>query len=285
MRIAVALLVWLTSIPAIAAEMKIQRDVAYTSPADGQRRLDIYAPQTGDNHPIAIWIHGGGWRKGDKAVGARQKPQAFVDRGYVFVSINYRFVPDVTVQEMAGDIARAVKWVHTHADEHGGSSEMIFVMGHSAGAHLAALVSTDARYLKAQGLSLSNIAGCVPVDTAVYDIPSQVKEIGLLRRATYTSVFGKDEENQRELSPQTYVAKNHSIPPFLVLHVADRRDSTRQSNAFVQALRKADVQAKAVPAAGKTHGTINLDLGKSDDKPTAALFEFLAEVKQSRKRD
>ncbi len=100
----------------------------------------------------------------------QRKPQAFVDKGFVFVSVNYRFVPDVTVNEMTGDIAKAIKWVHDHAGDYGGDPKTIFVAGHSAGAHLAALVCTDESYLKAEGLSLSNIKGCIPVDTAVYDI-------------------------------------------------------------------------------------------------------------------
>jgi acetyl esterase/lipase len=148
-------------------------------------------------------------------------------------------------------------------------------MGHSAGAHLAALVCTDDRYLKAEGLSLANIKGCIPVDTAAYDVPSQVKSIGLLRKTTNTSVFGEDETSQKELSPITYVAKGKEIPPFLILHVADRQDSGQQSNAFSKALREADVEASVVAAEGKDHGSINRDLGLPDDKPTIAMFEFL----------
>ncbi len=137
------------------------------------------------------------------------------------------------------------------------------------------MVCTDDRYLKAEGLSLANIKGCVPVDTAAYDVPSQVKNIGPLRKSTYTSVFGEDEKSQKERSPIDYVAKGKEIPPFLILHVADRPDSKRQSNAFANALREADVDATVVAAEGKDHGSINRDLGLPDDKPTIAMFEFL----------
>jgi len=269
-----AIIMLLTSMPVFAAEMKVQRNIAYTDPADAQRRLDVYSPTVGENHPIAIWIHGGGWRRGDKAA-VQRKPGAFVEKGYIFVSVNYRFVPDVTVSEMTGDIAKAIKWVHDHAVEHSGSPETIFVMGHSAGAHLAALVCTDDRYLKAEGLSLANIKGCVPVDTAAYDVPSQVKNIGSLRKSTYTSVFGEDQKSQKELSPISYVAKGKEIPPFLILHVADRPDSKEQSHALAKALREADVDATVVAAEGKDHGSINRDLGLPDDKPTISMFEFL----------
>ena len=101
---------------ALAAESKVHRDLAYVEPADASRRLDVYAPADGKDHPVLVWIHGGGWRQGDKS-GVQHKPQAFVDKGFVFVSVNYRFVPQVTVKEMTGDIAKAIKWVHDNAKE------------------------------------------------------------------------------------------------------------------------------------------------------------------------
>jgi len=120
MRCIPAMIVLLAATPVFAAEMKVRRNIAYTDPADARRRLDVYAPTDGTNHPVTVWIHGGDWRQGDKA-GVQNKPEAFVDKGYVFVSVNYRFVPDVTVNEMTGDIAKAIKWVHDHAAEHGDS--------------------------------------------------------------------------------------------------------------------------------------------------------------------
>src|SRR5436190_22641432 len=156
--------------PLAAAESRAQHGVAYVEPKSERQMLDLYAPANGSDHPVVVWIHGGGWRQGDKR-GVQQKPQAFVDKGFVFVSTNYRFVPQVTVKEMTGDVARAIRWAHDHAKEYGGNPNSIFVMGHSAGAHLAALVCTDDRYLNTEGLSLSIIKGCVPVDTAAYDIP------------------------------------------------------------------------------------------------------------------
>jgi arylformamidase len=198
-------LVLVGSSPAWSTETIVRRNIAYAEPAHERQRLDIYAPKDGSQHPIAIWIHGGGWKLGDKAA-VQRKPEAFVEKGYVFVSVNYRFVPEVTVKEMAGDIAKAIKWIHDHAAEQGGSADQIFVMGHSAGAHLAALVCTDDRYLKAEGLSLANIKACVPVDTAAYDVGQLVKSLGPLRRTTYTSVFGQGEAGQKESSPLSHVA-------------------------------------------------------------------------------
>jgi acetyl esterase/lipase len=267
-------ILFLLATPLFAAEPKVSRDLAYAEPKNERHTLDVYAPTEGKDHPIIVWIHGGGWRNGSKS-GVQNKPQSFVDKGFVFVSVNYRFVPQVTVKEMTGDIAKAIKWVHDHAAEYGGDPNTIFVAGHSAGAHLAALVCTDDRYLKAEGFSLANIKGCFPVDTAAYDVPKQVAGVGGLRSATYTSVFGSDEAAQKELSPITFVAKDKSIPAFCLLHVADRPDSTAQSKAFAKALQDVGVEATVVPGEGKNHGTINRDLGVEGDKPTKAVFEFL----------
>lgn len=266
---------------ALAAEPQVHRDLAYVEPADASRRLDVYAPNDGTDHPVLVWIHGGGWRQGDKS-GVQHKPQAFVDRGFVFVAVNYRFVPQVTVKEMTGDIAKAIKWVHVHAREYGGTPDTMFVAGHSAGAHLAALVCTDDGYLKAETLSLSNITGCIPVDTAAYDIPGKVKNAGPLRSSMSASPFGDNEADMKQLSPVLHVAKDKGIPPFLILHVADRPDSTAQSRAFAKALVDAGVQAQLVPGEGKNHGTINRDLGLPDDEPTKAVFQFLDRLLKGR---
>src|SRR5262245_50371403 len=127
MRSLVACILCLASTQLLAAEPKIQRDIAYAEPKTERRMLDVYAPAEGKDHPVVVWIHGGGWRAGNKQ-GVQQKPQAFVEKGYVFVAINYRFVPQVTVKEMTGDVAKAIRWVHDHAQDIGGKVDSIFVM-------------------------------------------------------------------------------------------------------------------------------------------------------------
>jgi arylformamidase len=264
----------LLSMPGVAAEMQVHRDLAYAEPKNPRQTLDLYAPVEGSNQPVIVWIHGGGWRQGDKGA-VQHKPRAFVEKGFVFVSVNYRLRPEVTVKEMTGDIARAIRWVHDHAEKYGGSPETIFVAGHSAGAHLAALVCTDDRYLKVQGLPVSLIKGCIPVDTAAYDVAEKSKSLGPVRAQSAASVFGSEVAVQRDLSPAAHVAKDKSIPPFLILHVADRPDSRAQSQAFAKLLEAAGVKAVVVAAQGKTHGTINRDLGVPGDEPTKSIFEFL----------
>ncbi len=284
MRLASTLLAALVAAPAAPAadgEPKVRRDLAYAEPKAERRTLDVYAPAAaGAGRPVVVWVHGGGWRRGSKAdVGA--KPRAFTDRGCVFVAVNHRFVPDVTVAEMTGDVAKAVRWVHDHAGEFGGDPDAVFVMGHSSGAHLAALVCTDGRYLKAEGLTLGAVKGCVPVDVSAYDVPKLLADgTGSVPAATYKAVFGEAADGQREVSPAAHVAKGKGVPPFLILHVADRPDTKAQSHAFADKLTAAGVPAKVVAAEGKTHGSIGSDLGKPDDPPTRAVFEFLDGVRK-----
>ena len=262
-----------TSIAALAAEPKVQRDLPYAEPKNERQTLDVYSSADGKGRPIVFWIHGGGWQRGDKTE-VQTKPQAFVDKGFVFVSTNYRFVPHVTIQEMAGDVAKAIRWTHDHAKDFGGDPGTLFVMGHSAGAQLAVLVSTDETYLKKEGLSLANIKGCVPVDGDTYDVPLQIATVEQRRADSYRKKFG-DEKSQLALSPVTHAAKDKHIPPFLILHVADHPETKLQSERLAKALSAVGVSAKAFPADGKDHTTINSELGQPDDKPTAALHEFL----------
>ena len=281
MRVTTLLILMLTS-PILAAERKVLRDVAYAEPKNERQTLDVYAPAEGEGHPVIFWIHGGGWKAGDKK-SVSKKPQIFVDKGFVFVATNYRFLPEVTVKDMAGDIAKAIRWVHDHAEEFGGDPNSIIVMGHSAGAHLAALVCTDDGYLKAEKLSLSVLKGCVPVDCSMYDIPKRIKDGGDTPPATIKAVFTDKDEWQRQCSPAAHIAKGKSIPPFLILHVAARADTKAQSHWLADKLKEAGVSAKVVAAEGKTHGTIGSDLGLPGDKPSVAVFEFLDRLQRPMK--
>ncbi|MBI1346978.1 alpha/beta hydrolase fold domain-containing protein [bacterium] len=255
----------------------VQRDVSYVeTKAAPSQSLDIYAPAKSDVlKPVMLFIHGGAWRIGDKSQ-VQEKPQVFVDRGYLFVSLNYRMTAETSPREQAADVARAIHWVQTHIAEYGGDPAQLFVMGHSAGAHLAALVSTDERFLKDVGLPLSTIQGTVLLDGAAYDVPRQIQITPLPRmREIYKSVFTEDPEKQRDASPITHVARDKNIPPFLILYVATRRDGKLQSEALADALRECGVSVEVIGAEGKTHMTINREIGTPDDAVTESIFAFL----------
>lgn len=267
----------LFAVSTFAAEPVVIRDVFYTEAKDKLQSLDVHAPAQGEKHPVIVWIHGGGWKKGDKA-SLQQKPQALVEKGFVLVSVNYRFLPAVTLTDMMGDLAKGVRWVRDHVAEHRGDPERLVIMGHSAGAHLAALLCTDDRYLKAAGVPMSCLKGCVPLDVSAYDIPKRIQDVDDGISSTFKTVFGKDEASQRELSPVNHITKDKHIPPFLILHVASREDTKAQAHWLAGKLAEASIAARVVAAEGKTHGTISSDLGGSDDPPTLELWKFLNEV-------
>ena len=277
MRILTTLVALFLTSSLLADEPKVHRGIPYTDMKNERQTLDVYAPTKGKSLPVVVWIHGGGWQAGDKK-DVSKKPQVFTDKRFVFVSVNYRLLLDkVTIKQMAGDVAKAIRWTHDHAKDYGGNPDTMFVMGHSAGAQLAALVCTDDRYLKAERLPLSLVKGCVPVDGDTYDVSMQIKTVEKRRADIYRKKFG-DEENQKDLSPVTHVAKGKHIPPFLILHVADHPETRGQSQRLVKALQEVGVSAKAFPAEGKNHNSLNDDLGTPDDKATGALFDFLNTV-------
>lgn len=272
-----ALILLLLAFRLFSAEPEVVRDVLYTEAKNKLQALDVYSPAEGKGHPVIVWIHGGGWKKGDKAT-LQKKPQAFVEKGNVLVSINYRFVPEASLKQMMGDIAKAIRWVREHAVEHRGDPDSIVVMGHSAGAHLAALICTDDRYLKAEEVPMNALKGCVPVDVSAYDVPKRLEDGGSVPPATIIEIFGATEAGQREVSPVHHIARGKSIPPFLILHVASREDTKAQAHWLKEKLAGAGVSARVVAAEGKTHGTISTDLGGADDPPTMELWKFLQEV-------
>jgi arylformamidase len=159
----VYLLLFTAALRSDARAEDVKRNIPYADPADERQVLDVYAPPKAKNLPVVFWIHGGGWQTGDKS-DVQIKPQAFMDKGFVFVSTNYRLLPNVDMATIVRDVAKSIHWVHDHIADYGGDPKRLLIMGHSAGAQLAALICTDDRYLKAEGLSLAITKGCVPVD-------------------------------------------------------------------------------------------------------------------------
>jgi arylformamidase len=264
---------------------QVRRDIAYTTPAQERQVLDVSAPAGATGLPVVFWIHGGGWQGGDKA-DVQLKPRAFMDRGFVFVSTNYRLLPQVDMGTIVRDVARSIRWVHDHIAEYGGDPTRLLVMGHSAGAQLAALVCTDDRYLKAEGLSLAIIKGCVPVDGDTYDVPAIIETAEArwrahgLPRATFghREKFGNDPAKHRDFSAVTHVARDRGIPPFLLMHVAGHPDTTAQAQRLVGVLKDAGVPVRVYGARESTHNKINADIGLPDDPGTKALFAFVDEA-------
>jgi acetyl esterase/lipase len=181
------------------------------------------------------------------------------------------------------DVAKALAWVHENIAEYGGDPNRIFVMGHSAGAQLAALLCIDDRYLKEEGVPFSVLKGCVPVDGDTYDIPAIIMTAELrqtvhglpLPEFGHRVKFGNDPLKHVDFSAVTHVARGKGIPPFLILHVAGHPDVTAQARRLAAVLRQADVPVQVFGARETTHNQLNANLGLADDPATQALFEFL----------
>jgi acetyl esterase/lipase len=265
-----------------ARAQTVKRNLPYADPAQERQVLDVYSPQNAKSLPVVFWIHGGGWQTGDKS-DVQIKPRAFMDKGFVFVSTNYRLLPGVDMATIVRDVALAIHWVHDHIAEYGGDPNRLVVMGHSAGAQLAALICTDDRYLKAEGQSLAIIKGCVPVDGDTYDVPAIIEtaetrwRVHGLPRAKFghREKFGNDPEKHRDFSAVTHVAKDKGIPPFLILYVAGHPDTTAQALRLGNVLKDAGVSATLFAANETTHNKINAHLGQPDDPTTRALFDFV----------
>lgn len=283
---AVAVLVMCATTPAAdtSALKPTAANIAYASPAHERHVLDIYAPPGAKGLPVVFWIHGGGWQAGDKT-SVQLKPEAFVAKGFVFVSTNYRLLPHVPMLTIFQDVAKSLGWVHQNIAKHGGDPGRIFVMGHSAGAQLAALLCIDDRYLKAEGVPFSVLKGCVPVDGDTYDIPAMIETAETRLRVHgfpmpkygHRLKFGNDPALHRDYSAVTHVARGKGIPPFLILHVADHPDNSLQARRLESVLKESGIPATAFGAKETNHSKINANLGLPDDPATEALFKFVRE--------
>jgi acetyl esterase/lipase len=251
-------------------------DITYGN--DSAQHLDFWrATRAGGARPLVIFVHGGGWKRGDmdNATGAAKVTHS-LDQGYAFASIDYRLVPAATVEQQAQDVADAVAKLVKDAPRLGFDPRRMVLMGHSAGAHLAALVGTDTRYLENAGLRADALRGIVLLDGAAYDVPKQIAEGGRFMHDTYVQAFGSDPARQKALSPTFQVAAPNA-PSFLILHI-DRADGTAQSEALGAALRKAGaaVEVKGFEGTGlRGHMEINRSLGDPSYPATPVVDAYL----------
>ena len=243
--------------------------------------LDFYRAQgTAKPAPLVLFVHGGGWKRGSKDNAAGGWKQVhYPASGYAYASINYRLVPDATVEQQAADVAAALAHLLTRADALGIDRTRVVLMGHSAGAHLVALVGTDERYLRGAGLSFADLDGVIPIDGAAYDVPAQMQDGPKIMQDTYAQAFGTDPARQRALSP-TLQAAAPNAPAFLIPHV-QRPDGIRQSEALVAALRGAGARADIASFEGtglKGHGEINRSMGDPAYAATPVVDAWLKRV-------
>jgi arylformamidase len=278
-----AVLVGLASFAARATETRVigddppvelTRDVLYGADPLLQS-LDVYRPLNArEALPVLIFLHGGGWSGGDKG---RDPTRGvfFARAGIVYITANYRLSPAVRHPAHAEDVARAVAWVRQNIARYGGDRSSVYLMGHSAGAHLAALVATAPRYLKQYGVSPEIVRGAILLDGSGYDLVRRVPTSGGWLREMLLNAFGKDPSAWRDASPQHQLSRDRPPPPFLLFHVAGRQASEAQARSFARALRTAGGHADVVAVTDRTHNSIEDRIGTAGDPVGPRILELI----------
>jgi arylformamidase len=244
--------------------------------------LDLYLPVRPAGCgpvPLVAYVHGGAFIVGDKSNRITDKVNLFTREGWAFASLNYRLVDDPGAGPTNGeypaaeqDIGAALAYLAGRASEHRIDAGNMMLLGHSAGAFLAALVSTDGTFLQQSGLQLDDITCTAPLDTT-YDIPAQIARGGT-EEAMFRNAFGDDPAVWDRASPPNNVAPGKGIPSF---HIVTRGGAVRvaQSQSFGTTLRNAGVAADVQVTPGLTHEEVNAAVGQPGDTVvTPALMTF-----------
>jgi acetyl esterase/lipase len=195
----------------------VHTDIAY---GDGPRhKLDVYSPAGGSSAPVVVFFYGGGWTSGNRSI-YRFLGAALASRGIVVVVPDYRLYPEIKFPAYMYDAAAAVAWTRTHAAEFGGDPTHMFVMGHSAGGQIAALLTLDDEYLQAVSMSPHDLSGMIGLSGPYDFLP--------LTSPTYKDLFGPEERYPKS-QPVTYVTP-HAPPIFLA--TAEHDDVVWPRNAY-----------------------------------------------------
>lgn len=249
------------------AEAHVLRDLAYGS--DPLQRLDVYLPDNPEHAPLLLMVHGGTWRIGDKSAAAvvDNKVKRWLPKGFIFVSINYRLLPDSTPVQQAEDVARALAFAQQQAGNWGGDRNKVILLGHSAGAHLVSLLAADPARAKALGAQAW--LGTVALDSAALDV-EQIMQRPHAR--FYDQAFGKSAEDWVAASPLKQLKK--TATPLLIVCSSQRNDSCPPARGFVEQAQRLGIRAQLWPE-DRSHQAINQELGLANDY-TQAIEVFLA---------
>jgi acetyl esterase/lipase len=221
--------------------------------ADPAQALDIYVPpNVPRDAPVIVMVHGGAWKIGDKANtgSVENKLRHWLPRGYVFVSVNYRMLPQAVAYEQAKDVAAAVRWAQDHARDWGASDRKIILMGHSAGAHLVALLSSKPDMVGRPW------AGTVVLDSAAMKISTTMAG---RHPKFYDEAFGSDPADWVKASPMDQWTPS-AVPMFLVCSTKRPDKPCDDARDFQALARRSNVPMPVLPQA-LSHADINRTLG------------------------
>jgi acetyl esterase/lipase len=231
-------------------DVVVQRDVMF-DPAH-QLALDVYRPRDARNAPVVVFFYGGSWKSGKRSW-YRWAGEALAQRGLVVVIPDYRLWPKVKLDGFMQDASRAVAWTHAHAGEYGGDPSSLFVMGHSAGAHIGALLATDAHWLTGVGMQPRQLSGFIGLAGPYDFLP--------LKDADFIDMFGSTHEAQLRSQPVHYVDGDE--PPMLLMQgTTDKVVWPRNAESLAAALQREDepVELKMYPDIG--HSAILLAMSR-----------------------
>ncbi|MBC7999066.1 MAG: alpha/beta hydrolase [Leptolyngbya sp.] len=259
----------------------VERNLTYGK--ETLQDLDVFFPETVTSTsrlPVLIFVHGGGWRIGDKKPHA-VKGMAYAKRGIIFANINYRLVPQAMHPEQVKDIARAIKYVQANSAKWGGDPDRIYLMGHSAGAHLVDLVATNQKFLNELGVDPTCLAGVISLDTASLDLLQRIKDDSPeLNKggAMIENAFGKNPANLKDGSPTLTIKAGTKSPPFLMFCGARRMDAVSQHDVFSKKLLSVGGKCliKPVPL---THRDISLNAGDASSQIFKDVNKFIENTK------
>jgi acetyl esterase/lipase len=255
--------------------MRLVPDLSYTGVSDPRRALDLYYEPSLVRHPIAVFVHGGVWAMGDKQEFANIGT-ALAESGAVVAVVNYRLAPAQRHPAQIEDVAAAVAYLATKADEISGDPARCFLIGHSAGAQLVSLLALDPRWLGAHGLDRRRIAGVAAL-SGIFDLEAPFGDPGQDTGKDYVErVFGPQGPTWRDASPIHHLAPADSSPPFLL--VAAERDYAgirTQTSTMLAALRATRIPVAMVDIPGRDHYELVSAIGSPGDSLTTRLREFV----------
>ncbi len=250
----------------LPAGIRVVRDVAYG--AAPRQRFDVYAPPDAHGAPVILLVHGGAWMIGDKTNRnvIENKVARWVPRGFVVISTDYRMIPEAQVPQQAQDVAEALAFAQQHAADWGGDARKFVLVGHSAGAHLAALITANTTIAQEQGAR--PWLGTVSLDSGAYDVATIMRS---QHHRFYDRVFGDDPAAWAQDSPLQQM--NGRILPFLAVCSTQRGESCPQAQAFVAKAQSFGSSIRLLQE-DKSHAQINKELG-ADAVYTARVEAFL----------
>lgn len=242
-----------------------------------RQRFDVYSSGQTTSAPVVFLVHGGAWRTGDKAHDrvVAGKVARWVPKGVVLVSTNYRLLPEADALAQVDDVARALVRAQAEAARFGGDRNRFVLMGHSAGAHLVALLAAAPE--RALALGATPWLGTVALDSAALDVVAIMRS---RHPRFYDAAFGSDPARWREASPIHQLRRG--LAPFLAVCSSRRRDSCREARAFAAAATALGARALVLPE-DLSHRQINELLGKTP-RYTAEVEAFLVDLDPSLRR-